>query len=304
VDRILSLTVVVVVGSVLAPAQAQWPQEYPVPGPYTAPPGPQYGVPDGPVLGPAMPSPAVVVPARPVQPLAAVNPWTPEPSWYTRIDYFHWGENIDGADFVNEDGALVTLGYVRRVGRERFRAELFGGSVNYSGLAIYENGETEPLSSHTNYLGVRGEYDLLFEPDWLPQIAFFCGIGTRFWVRELPDSLTPSGAPVYGYQETWWTIYPYVGMEKRRLVRDDIEFYAAGRIGLTAITLERVSLDDLALYPGVGLLGQLEAGVRGRRFYLSAFFEAMSWGESDDVRGCFQPQSEMYTVGLRTGFWL
>jgi len=36
---------------------------------------------------------------------------------------------MDGQDFVNEDGPLVTLSYVRHIGLERFRVELFGGSV-------------------------------------------------------------------------------------------------------------------------------------------------------------------------------
>ncbi len=31
-----------------------------------------------------------------------------ESSWYTRIDYFHWNERLDDADFVNEYGTPVT----------------------------------------------------------------------------------------------------------------------------------------------------------------------------------------------------
>ena len=54
-------------------------------------------------------------------------------SWYTRVEYFHWNERIGGTDFVNEGGALYTLGYSRQIGIERFRAELFGGEVNYQG---------------------------------------------------------------------------------------------------------------------------------------------------------------------------
>jgi len=225
-----------------------------------------------------------------------------ESTWYTRVDYFHWNERIEGEDFVDEDGTLVTLGYVRRIGPERFRIELFGGDVHYQGFAQYDDGTLETLSSSTGYLGVRGEYDLLFEPEWLPKLTFFIGIGTRFWVRDLRDGITDLGEPVIGYQETWWTIYPYFGLEKRRVLRDGIEFYGSGRIGFTAVTYQHVSLDDTTLYPRPGITGQMEFGLRGRRVFLSAFFEAMAWGESAVVRDALQPDSTMLTIGLRAGF--
>ena len=101
------------------------------------------------------------------------------------------------------------------------------------------SGNVEPLSSHTNYLGVRGEYDLLFEPELLPSLTFFTGIGTRVWNRDLPDDFTASGTFVAGYQEFWWTVYPYLGMETRRDLHKGIEFYSMECLGLTAITLER-----------------------------------------------------------------
>ena len=196
----------------------------------------------------------------------------------------------------------MTLGYVRRVGPERFRAELFGGSVHYDGGVQYYDGTTEPLSSHTNYLGLRGEYDLLLEPDWLPRASFFLGIGSRFWFRDLVDDVTESGAWVEGYQETWWTVYPYIGIEKRRVLQSGAEFYGSGRIGLTALTYEHVSLDDVTLYPRMGLTGQLEGGLRGRNLFLAAMVEVMTWEESAVARDLLQPRSVMFTAGMRAGF--
>lgn len=239
---------------------------------------------------------------RPAAPAPVLTERLIESNWYTRVDYFHWNERLDGADFVNEDGVLLTLGYVRRVGVERFRAELFGGNMHYDGSAQYDDGSSEPLSSRTDYLGVRGEYDLLFEPKSWPAITFLAGIGTRFWVRDLRDGVTDLDNPVMGYQETWWTIYPYLGVEKRRVLADGGEFYGGGRIGLTAITLEHVSFEDIVLYPKPGILGQLEGGIRGRHLFLAAFFEAMTWGESNVVRDALQPASRMFTAGLKTGF--
>jgi hypothetical protein len=225
-----------------------------------------------------------------------------ESTWYTRIDYFHWNERVDGQDFVNEEGPLLTLGYVRRVGPERFRGELFGGSVGYDGGAQGPDGSTEPLKSHTNYMGVRAEYDLLYDPEWWPAASLFVGIGTRFWFRDLPDDYTQSGDLIWGYQETWWTVYPYVGLETRRTLTDEWEFYASGRIGATAATYQHVTFNDVVLYPKLGITGQMQVGVRGRHLFLTGYFEGMTWSESAVVRDSMQPTSRMITVGLQTGF--
>ena len=61
-------------------------------------------------------------------------------TWYTRVDYFHWNEKILSMDFVNESGALFTVGYQRQVGIERFRGELFGGVVDYNGYGQFDSG--------------------------------------------------------------------------------------------------------------------------------------------------------------------
>jgi hypothetical protein len=234
------------------------------------------------------------------------NAWPATRAWessiYDRLEYYHWNERVGGMDFVNEDGVLFTLGYARRVGRERYRVELFGTQANYSGAVQYSDGSTEPLDSVTNYLGLRGEYELLFEPPSWPRLTWFIGLGTRFWFRDLPDDFTASGTLVTGYQETWWTIYPYLGIENRRTVTDAIELYASGRIGLTAITYENVTIDDVRLYPQPGLTARVEGGLRGQSWFLAATFEVMTWGESPVVSGWLQPASQMYTVGLKTGF--
>lgn len=226
-----------------------------------------------------------------------------EASWSARIDYFHWNERLDGEDFVNERGPVVTLCYVRRIGPERFRAGLFGGSVGYGADYEYGNGTSEYLSSHTNYLGLRGEYDLVYDPARWPEISLFAGLGTRFWFRDLPDDETASGMTIWGYRETWWTIYPYLGLETRGDPElRDVEFFGAARIGSTAFTYEHVTWNDISLYPRAGLAGQLELGLRGPRLFLSAQFEAMTWADSHVVRNSFQPRSRMLTVGLNTGF--
>ncbi len=224
-----------------------------------------------------------------------------ESTWYTREEYFHWRERFDGADFVNEYGLLLTLGYQRRVGAERYRAELFGGTMHYDGGAQFEDGSTEPLISKTGYLGLRGEYDFMIEPDWWPKASLLVGVGTRFWFRDLRDGVTESGIPVTGYQEMWWTIYPYLGIETRRVLTNGPEFYASSRIGCTALTYEHATFFDAVLYPKAGITGQLEAGLRGRHFFCSAISEVLTWRQSAIARGALQPESTLFTVGLKAG---
>ncbi|HEY2761125.1 MAG TPA: hypothetical protein VGI75_10285, partial [Pirellulales bacterium] len=146
-------------------------------------------------------------------PVPAVDNRVLESTWYTKIEYFHWNEQIGGENLVNETGPLFTLGYQRRVGCERFRAELFGSQVDYSGGYLDNMGDFHPLDSVTNYLGVRGEYDLLLEPETLPDVSFFVGLGTRIWNRDLPET-----SVTVATQEDWFTFYPYVGIERRRKV--------------------------------------------------------------------------------------
>ncbi len=225
-------------------------------------------------------------------------------TWYFRQDSFWWNERLDGTDFVNEYGPLSTLGYQRRSGIERFRVELFGGTVSYDGAAQYEDGSLEPyhLSNGTNYLGMRGEYDLLLEPAGWSRIRGVLGVGTRFWVRDLHDAITPTGNAVFGYQETWWTFYPYFGLETRDSTEPGWKFFGSARFGITPLTYQHATYFDTTLYPRCGLTGQAELGIRFEKCSVSAFIEAMTWGESAEVRGSLQPDSQMVTVGGKLGY--
>ncbi|MCE5267955.1 MAG: hypothetical protein LLG00_08725 [Planctomycetaceae bacterium] len=232
-----------------------------------------------------------------------------ESTWYFREDAFSWNERLEGKDFVNEYGPLSTLGYLRRNGIERFRFELFGGSVAYDGCAMYDDGSTEPYhqSNGTDYLGLRGEYDLLFEPGEWCKVRFLAGLGARFWIRDLNNATTPSGAFVTGYQETWWTFYPYLGVETKDSPDPGPKFFASARIGATPLTYQYATYFDSAVWPRCGLTGRVELGMRLQRFSLSAVGEATTWRESAAVEdaygsGVLQPASRMLTVGGQIGY--
>jgi hypothetical protein len=239
--------------------------------------------------------------------LCAERPF--ESTWYFRQDAFSWNERVGGTDFVNEYGPLSTLGYLRRTGVERFRFELFGGTVAYDGGAMYDDGTVEPYhqSNGTDYLGLRAEYDLLIEPAAWSRVRLLLGIGTRFWFRDLQDAVTPSGNPVAGYQETWWTFYPYLGLETKDSPDPGPQLFASARIGITPLTYQYATYFDSTAWPRCGLTGRIELGVRFQRFSLSAVAEAMTWSESAVVQdaygdGSLQPASRMLTIGAQIGY--
>ncbi len=146
----------------------------------------------------------------------------------------------------------------------------------------------------------------------LPWLArqFFSGPGRARTVRYMFMLATLLGmgvlAEVVGIESIVGAFFAGLGLN--RLVPNEgefmerIEFFGSARMGATALTHEHVSWDDVTLYPEMGFLGQLELGLRGPRLFLSGYFEAMTWGESDVVRECWQPRSAMITVGLRSGF--
>jgi hypothetical protein len=237
-----------------------------------------------------------------------------ESTWYFRQETFHWNERSGGVDFVNEYGPISTLGYLHRSGIERFRFELFGGTVAYYGGAQYQDDQgqwqSEALheSNGTNYLGCRGEYDLLIEPATLSNLRFVLGVGNRFWVRDLQDTATPD-LFVSGYQEFWWTFYPYIGLETRNTDQPGLQFLGSARVGFTPLNFQYATLTDpdypragSVVYPRCGFTAQAQLGVTYHRFSATAYVEWFTWGESAVVGDSYQPASQMLTIGAQIGY--
>jgi hypothetical protein len=227
-------------------------------------------------------------------------------AWYFREDAFFWNERLDGRDFVNESGPLSTVGYQHRFGVERIRIEVFGGSVTYDG-SVQPSGNPYHQAFGTNYLGCRGEYDLLIEPTSWKSTRLLIGVGTRFWVRDLKTGYSPLDGEVPGYQETWWTFYPYIGLETKESDEPGAHLFGSVRIGATPLTYQNATLFDTPLYPRCGIMTQMELGVRFQKFSLSAYAELMTWAQSaeaDDGYGdtSLQPDSRMLTIGGKISY--
>jgi len=225
-------------------------------------------------------------------------------AWYVRLDSFRWSERIDSVEVVNESGMLVTIGYQRRIEDWRPRLELFSGSMDYDGHAVFEDYIVPyEQANGTGYLGFRGEIEYLIEPESWSHNRIVLGIGTRLWRRRLHNGRLPSGELVAGYDETWCAFYPYLGLETReqRFSGPRLRLFGSARIGLTPFTFENVSIGP-TLHPDSGLTAQCEAGVRNERFVASVLLEIMTWEESAVVRDYFQPASSMATLGGRFAY--
>jgi len=226
--------------------------------------------------------------------------WRPETTFYARADYFEWRETADRYRLLRETGVLATVGMLRRRDFSRFRVEVFGSRVDYDGATM----DGEPFKSNTDYLGFQAQFDLLWPLQFEPNTALVLGVGTRLWNRKLLDGQTASGTQVTGYEETWWTLYPYIGLESRCPTGKNSELFASVLMGFSTFTYEFVPEFDVALYPKLGPVVQAEFGVQGGWLMVSGFVQVMKWYASDvvgDVDPFYQPDSLMVTVGINAG---
>ena len=97
-------------------------------------------------------------------------------------------------------------------------------------------------------------------------------------------------------------MYPYLGLETHRRLRDDLDLYSESRAGSTLMTYQFASINQRPLWPRPGVFANAEIGLRGSRFFLAARAEVMSWAESSVVQDSFQPNSLTWTAGGRLGF--
>jgi hypothetical protein len=247
-------------------------------------------------------SPAPQISSTDIVPALPIVPRLIESTIYTRFDYLNWSAR----DHTIDQGPLYTLGYQRRVGRERFRTEVFG-SQTWEREAFLIQGQRESVVFGIVNMGGRFEYDFLFQPDWARRVTFFGGIGTRFWVHSPPDYVDAVLALIRISQVSWVTVYPYIGLETRRDETRRAEWYGRARVGILAGTIEHDMLLSRTFFPGPGVTGQAELGIRGDRLFLAGYFEVFAWPKTPETFGgshitqFIQPPLTLLTVGLKTG---
>ena len=161
----------------------------------------------------------------------------------------------------------------------------------------------DPLKTYTNHIGFRAEYDLAWALQCDPNSAVTVGLGTRFWNRSVQDGTTDSGIPVQGYDETWWALYPCVGLETRGPLGCFGQWFGSATLGVTAFTYEHVPVFSVELVSQARPLGTSGTRHPVQAILLSGFFQLMQFYASN-VTGngdYFQPDSLMLIAGISGG---
>jgi hypothetical protein len=149
-----------------------------------------------------------------------------------------------------------------------------------------------------DYVGVRGELDILFQSEWFPRSNLIAGLGTRYWHKRV-HSVTAhhrmGSTRLPAYNEDWWTIYPYLGIETKKTEHGDWRPYGSARLGLTAFTMVNNSI-----HPTPGIMAQFEAGFSNQESSVGLYYDLATWGSDGSGRD-YQPAAGMGFFGIKFG---
>lgn len=228
---------------------------------------------------------------------------------------FSWKEFTDnGSRLLKESGTLYGIGcayWWKSKGPFTLQpgAEIFGGTVDYSGVTQ----EGIPSTSKVDYFGVRLKLEAggAFGSEERVQIEPFGGLGFSAWLRTINDGTTANGAKASGYTENWKTMHVRLGLRARVGVADRVRLFAESGVKLpvyneNSFTLKTASQSsDINLSPGKqsSLFG--EAGLEVRHVKMSLFYDGMKFSRSDNERAggyiLYQPRSTSDLIGIRLG---
>jgi hypothetical protein len=215
---------------------------------------------------------------------------------------FSWSEHTSPLE-VKESGPLFVLGTHLTQNREAgfllgYRGEYFMGQVGYSGANLFA--QTVATSGNTVYMGTTQEGQMRYRVrDVLDAIG---ALDLDVWRRELSAS----------QREDYRIVSIRLGAEHRAPTRDP--WLAGAGIKWTVSTREDAHFtalgfdDDPILTPGGSITPYAQAGYTfGRRWTVSASYDAFDFGRSDPVRlskrrartVSYQPASEMRNIGIR-----
>lgn len=228
---------------------------------------------------------------------------------FMRLEQFRWEEFVDGERLLEEEGPRIGLGLrgtLHHYSRMRFdmRADGFLGRVNYDGQTF----AGDPIQENTDYLGVRGELDVVLRPPAAsgPRLHPRLGIGARYWLRRLAEGDTDAG----GYDEGWFTLYARLGADLVWTIAPDTRFFLcfARRPALYNRTWYSILIEDeesFTLEPGRDWTWDVEAGWSTERYRFAVFYETYAFKQSDSKLfpplEVFQPKSEGRAAGVQFG---
>jgi hypothetical protein len=239
---------------------------------------------------------------------------------YALAESFTWREfNDAGGQLLKESGPRYGVGfaYAHEFPNHltlKPRIELNGGSVDYDG----QNQVGVPVTTTTNYFGVKFEFDLAgrIRPSQGFVLEPFAGIGIRSWARDIKDGTAADGSLAIGYTESWSTFYGRLGVRGEQSFGQGNNMFLLAGVKLPVRTTNyiddtNISSEAITLKPGNKPSLFAEAGVKLQIFKISAFYDSMRFKKSPIVItydtfvggfvGYYQPKSESDMIGLKIG---
>lgn len=230
---------------------------------------------------------------------------------YGHVENFNWKEYLLGQEIVRDSGPLYGIGADLNISPPMMlmfevNGEFYFGNLDYDGFIQHAYG-LEPYRGKTQYLGIKGSGDVAMILDVTGHFYLkpYLGLGVNAWQRRLDNS----GRRVYGYDESWLTLFPFAGLGAGLPINRKVEVFGKAELRLAAYNIEKVDLSNLGgpsgvyLSPGRQPSFYAETGVNVAFVSLSLFYETLRFGESDIDRATdmFQPESNADMYGVKLG---
>jgi len=232
---------------------------------------------------------------------------------YISAQRFTWQEYSGGRRLLKESGPLFSTGVVLgAVAKSSFtmrgKGELFGGEVGYRGET--QAPSSIPISTDVTYFGTRQELDLGYRVEAAKvRLEPFGGVGHRWWIRSLQDTTTAAGEPVFGYTESWQTLYGRLGARGRLILPGGIRVAAEAGAKYPFYTGNSVDFSNSGVttfHPGPKWSGFAETGISYRNLRLTLLYEGFRFSQSAEkqvqTNNFFQPESSSDIFGVSLGW--
>jgi hypothetical protein len=228
------------------------------------------------------------------------------------LAYHSWREHTSLGN-LKESGGIWTVGgfiggnFFGRIPALRLQgdAELFFGRVDY------DTKTTTGIPSNTEsaYLGVKAEGSAGWLFDYgRTHLEPFLGIAYRGWERNIEST-----GVAQGYPEYYNIIYSKVGIRADHRLSPEMVLHGALSLdpmlwAEEEIDWTSVSGETLVVRNGKRLGWTIEGGARWKHWKATGYWHAIRLGKSSEVSClsgtsiCFQPKSDLDTVGMTIGY--
>jgi hypothetical protein len=234
---------------------------------------------------------------------------------YGTAESFAWKEFADnGPRVVKESGPLFGIGLAYShefEDRITFtpKGEIFFGSVDY-------DGQTQmgvPVTSTVDYFGLKfdGDLGIRFKVTQRLSLEPFGGLGLRWWIRDIRDGTTSTGAVASGYTEAWTTVYGRLGVRGGIDMSPQMMMFLEAGVMLPIFNQNTAYLSnaglgpDITVHPGRQASLFAEAGTKISRVRASLFYDSMRFSRSANVASganiYWQPESTADIYGVKVG---